>query len=129
VVNLKTVSIRFYHVLILKHRLTFDLIIISLFNSLFLLCPAVPFVATVALFRTRKYSLCYPLSSSYQCDCEATGFVGDHCEEDIPECASDPCQHGATCLEGINRYQCLCWPGTPPTAPFFSHHSSLLKAL
>lgn len=51
--------------------------------------------------------------SSYDCDCEGTGFVGGHCEEDIPECASDPCQHGSTCLEGINQYQCLCWPGTP----------------
>uniref|UniRef100_A0A8C3A7Z3 Crumbs cell polarity complex component 2b n=1 Tax=Cyclopterus lumpus TaxID=8103 RepID=A0A8C3A7Z3_CYCLU len=48
---------------------------------------------------------------TYECDCEATGFVGDHCEEDILECASDPCQHGATCLEGINQYKCLCWPG------------------
>lgn len=51
--------------------------------------------------------------SSYDCDCEGTGFVGDHCEEDIPECASDPCQHGATCLEGRNQYKCHCWPGMP----------------
>ena len=51
------------------------------------------------------------LSYSYECDCEDTGFLGDHCEEDIPECASDPCQHGATCLEGVKEYTCLCWPG------------------
>lgn len=51
--------------------------------------------------------VCY----SYNCDCENTGFIGDHCEEDIPECASNPCQHGATCLEGINHYSCQCWPG------------------
>lgn len=49
---------------------------------------------------------------SYECDCEWTGFVGNHCEDDILECASDPCKHGATCLEGINQYKCLCWPGT-----------------
>lgn len=48
---------------------------------------------------------------SYGCACEETGFIGDHCEEDIPECASNPCQHGATCLEGINQYSCQCWPG------------------
>lgn len=54
----------------------------------------------------------YLVSSSYVCDCEGTGFVGDYCEEDIPECASDPCQNGATCLEGTNQYKCLCWPGT-----------------
>lgn len=48
---------------------------------------------------------------SYRCDCEDTGFVGDHCQEDIPECASDPCQHGGTCVDGISRYSCQCWPG------------------
>lgn len=51
------------------------------------------------------------VSFSYNCDCEMTGFAGVHCEEDILECESDPCQHGATCLEGINHYSCLCWPG------------------
>lgn len=51
------------------------------------------------------------LVPSYQCDCDETGFTGDHCENDILECASDPCQHGATCSEGINQYMCLCWPG------------------
>lgn len=52
------------------------------------------------------------VSCSYECDCSDTGFEGDHCEVDIPECASNPCQHGATCLEGVKGYTCLCWPGT-----------------
>ncbi len=55
---------------------------------------------------------CNCVSCSYECDCSDTGFEGDHCEIDIPECASDPCQHGATCLEGVKGYTCLCWPGT-----------------
>ena len=38
---------------------------------------------------------------SYDCDCEDTGFTGTHCDEDIPECLSNPCQHGATCVEGV----------------------------
>ena len=29
---------------------------------------------------------------------------------DIDECASDPCKNGATCLDGIDRFQCQC-PG------------------
>lgn len=52
------------------------------------------------------------LCSSYECDCDGTGFEGDHCEDNIQECASDPCQHGSTCLDGINQYECVCWPGT-----------------
>uniref|UniRef100_A0A3Q3SP49 Crumbs cell polarity complex component 2 n=1 Tax=Mastacembelus armatus TaxID=205130 RepID=A0A3Q3SP49_9TELE len=50
-------------------------------------------------------------TTNYECDCVGTGFVGNHCDVNIPECVSDPCQHGATCLDGINQYTCLCWPG------------------
>lgn len=66
------------------------------------------------LDKIRKFTLklfVHPIFPSYKCDCDETGFVGSHCEEDIPECASDPCQHGATCLERVNHYMCLCWPG------------------
>ena len=30
---------------------------------------------------------------------------------DIDECGSDPCQHGATCNDQINQYNCTCVPG------------------
>jgi hypothetical protein len=30
---------------------------------------------------------------------------------DINECASNPCLHGATCLDLINEYFCGCVPG------------------
>ena len=30
---------------------------------------------------------------------------------DINECNSNPCQHGATCVNDINRFQCNCLPG------------------
>ncbi|XP_066276196.1 uncharacterized protein [Branchiostoma lanceolatum] len=32
------------------------------------------------------------------------------CEE-TDECASDPCQNGATCEDGVNGYTCTCVPG------------------
>ncbi len=30
---------------------------------------------------------------------------------DINECASNPCQNGGVCMDGINRYVCQCPPG------------------
>ena len=30
---------------------------------------------------------------------------------EIKECASNPCQNGGTCTDGINHYTCVCAPG------------------
>ena len=30
---------------------------------------------------------------------------------DTDECASDPCQNGATCNDMVNMYNCTCAPG------------------
>ena len=29
----------------------------------------------------------------------------------VDECASDPCQHDATCVDGVDEFTCLCVPG------------------
>lgn len=38
------------------------------------------------------------------------GFRGDHCEENIDDCPGNLCQNGATCIDRINEYSCLCPP-------------------
>ena len=34
---------------------------------------------------------------------------------DTDECASDPCQNGATCNDQVNGYTCACAPGYEST--------------
>jgi Notch 1 len=39
------------------------------------------------------------------------GFKGKNCEENIDDCPRNLCQNGATCVDDVNRYSCVC----PPT--------------
>ena len=46
------------------------------------------------------------------------GFAGIHCEVDVNECASNPCDNGATCFDSttssdvaVHAYRCVCAPG------------------
>lgn len=39
------------------------------------------------------------------------GFSGKNCSMDIDDCASAPCQNGATCRDFINSYSCQCAEG------------------
>ena len=50
---------------------------------------------------------CVNLDGTYRCDC-VPGFTGFNCETNIDECASDPCQNGGQCLDGIDGYICDC---------------------
>ncbi len=55
---------------------------------------------------------CVSLQSQFVCICTA-GYAGVHCQTDINECASNPCMHGGTCVDGINGFACICngWEG------------------
>jgi hypothetical protein len=47
---------------------------------------------------------------NYTCMC-TEGYTGSQCEQDIDDCASNPCANGSTCLDEIADYTCLCLPG------------------
>jgi hypothetical protein len=48
--------------------------------------------------------------NSFSCSCRP-GYSGLFCQTNIDECASNPCQNGATCFDAINSFSCLCIPG------------------
>ena len=36
------------------------------------------------------------------------GFDGIHCENNINDCASEPCLNGGVCQDLVNKYRCDC---------------------
>ena len=44
---------------------------------------------------------CVNHPGSHVCIC-LDGWTGEDCNTDITECASNPCAHNSTCVEGVN---------------------------
>ncbi|KAM4722871.1 protein crumbs homolog 1 [Rhinophrynus dorsalis] len=49
----------------------------------------------------------YQETAGYICNC-GKGLTGVHCEKDINECESNPCQNGGTCENLHGSYSCHC---------------------
>lgn len=43
--------------------------------------------------------------------CAKTLLMCFRCETEIDECESSPCLNGATCLDRLNHFQCVCVSG------------------
>ena len=48
--------------------------------------------------------------SDYQCVCPP-GFSGVNCQDNIDDCAVNPCQNGGTCIDFVGDYKCYCLAG------------------
>uniref|UniRef100_A0A8D0FP68 Crumbs cell polarity complex component 1 n=1 Tax=Strix occidentalis caurina TaxID=311401 RepID=A0A8D0FP68_STROC len=51
----------------------------------------------------------YDSAEGYICSCNP-GFTGTHCDEDINECYTNPCQNGGICENFPGNYTCHCPP-------------------
>lgn len=38
-------------------------------------------------------------------------LTGFNCGREVNECDSNPCQHGGSCVDRFDRYECRCMPG------------------
>jgi hypothetical protein len=74
--------------------------------------PLMPAIATNASnpIDTLSASLNETLAIGYSCECDL-GFNGQHCENNVDDCARHLCQNGAQCVDGRNSYTCKCADG------------------
>ena len=50
---------------------------------------------------------CTELFGRAECNCNP-GYTGRYCDNEIDECASNPCENDGSCIDGFANYVCLC---------------------
>ena len=45
----------------------------------------------------------------YTCQC-AAGYTGPRCGVNIDDCQSAVCPNNSICMDGVNSYECICYP-------------------
>ncbi|XP_077993791.1 cubilin-like [Glandiceps talaboti] len=53
---------------------------------------------------------CQQQGFNYFCVCDP-GWNGQNCDNNVDECACNPCQNSGTCVDGVNGYSCTCASG------------------
>ena len=62
---------------------------------------------------------------AYFCLCPA-GYSGDSCEQDVDDCANQPCANHGKCIDQINYYICECQPGFIGEKVFIMYTDSIV---
>uniref|UniRef100_A0A6I8NU11 Notch receptor 4 n=1 Tax=Ornithorhynchus anatinus TaxID=9258 RepID=A0A6I8NU11_ORNAN len=60
--------------------------------------------------RCQNGGTCGNVPGSFRCAC-VNGWAGATCADNVDDCSAATCAPGATCLDGIATFTCLCPPG------------------
>jgi Notch-like protein len=53
---------------------------------------------------------CLDLDNEFKCTCR-NGFIGEFCQTNVDDCASNPCMNGGRCNDEIGGFVCDCLKG------------------